>query len=110
MKSPLADPERETIIVWSEADDGCAHVYTCQPPMIRLLRRHPHARLVEEHRSEKGELTRVDYELPVACLAIFSRPRASAWERMMRSGPRRRSSRRHLSKTVQTASNGEGNS
>ncbi len=90
----LDDSERETVITWTDADHGRAHVFTCQPPMVRLLRKHPQARLLAEHRSEGGNLVGVEYELPVACLAIFIRPRASTWERMLRTGPKGRRARR----------------
>lgn len=86
----LVDKERETLIGWTDTDAGWARVYTCQPPMIRLLRKHPHARLLVEYRTERGEITGVEYQLPITCLAIFARPRASTWERMLRSGPRKR--------------------
>lgn len=94
MRASLADQERETIITWSDADGDLAHVYTCHAPMVRLLRKHPEARLLAEHRSERGAITGVEYELPVTCLAIFTRRRSSAWDRMLRVGPRRRSLRK----------------
>ena len=108
----LDDNERETVITWTDADDGRAAVYTCHPPMMRLLQKHPHAELIAEHRSERGELTGVEYELPVACLAIFTRPRRGAWDRMLRTGPRRRSPRKrsvreHL-KSAQITPGGDG--
>lgn len=97
----LDDSERETVITWTDADNGRAHVFTCQPPMVRLLRKHPQARQLTEHRSERGELTAVEYELPVACLAIFIRPRASTWERMLRTGPKGRRPRQRSLDSVQ---------
>ena len=107
-----AKEEHETLIGWTD-DEGWAHIYTCHPPMIRLLRRHPHARLLAEHRSEKGELTGVEYEMPTACLAIFIRPRPSTWEKMLRTGPRRRSPRgrsvrQHASESSQIVPIGDG--
>ena len=84
-RAPRAD-ERETVITWTDADAGKAVIYTCQPPMIRILRKHPHARLVEEQRSQAGKVTGVEYEIPVACLAILNRPRSSTWKGLVRVG------------------------
>ncbi len=78
--------ERETVITWSDADEGKAIIYTCQPPMMRVLRKHPHARLAEEYRSETGKVTGAEFEIPVACLAIPLRPRSSAWRGLVRAG------------------------
>lgn len=97
------DGERETVITLSDADQGVATIYTCQPPMARLLRRHPHARLLEEHREQGGRVTGVEFELPFACLAILARPRASTWARLQRSGPRRRAPRRRSLVSIRRA-------
>lgn len=105
----LSDSERETVITWSDADGGVAVIYTCQPPMMRLLSRHPHARLVGEHRSTGGEIVGAEYEIPVACLALLLRPRPSAWERMMRTGPKGRRPRgRSLDSAVDAKNNHSG--
>jgi hypothetical protein len=37
----LSAAERETVIHWSDADDGTAHIYTSQRPMMRKLSKHP---------------------------------------------------------------------
>ncbi len=103
--TPLTDAERETVIVFSDADKGVAHVYTSHPPLIRIMRKHPRARLLEERRLEGGELTDVEFELPFACFAILARPRASTWERILRAGPRARPSRRRPLVSVRDGQN-----
>ncbi len=90
----LTDAERETVIIFSDADGGMMRVDTSQPPLIRIMRKHPRARLLVEHRSEAGDLTGVEFELPFACLAILARPRASTWAKVLRAGPRARARRR----------------
>lgn len=62
--------ERETIINWSDADEGVAHLYTCQARMMRKLAKHPQARLVERHTDEHGKVTGEEWDLPAACVRI----------------------------------------
>jgi len=99
--APLTEAERETVIVFSDAEDDVMTIDTSQPPMIRLLRRLPGARLVEERRSEGGALTGVRFEVPFTHLALLSQPRASTWARMLRSGPRSRARRQRSLVSVQ---------
>ena len=81
----LTPAERETIVAWTDADDGTAVVYTSQPPMIARLRKHPCAKLLAKHRAGKVVIAE-EYEIPVACLAILRKPRSSLWDGMMQSG------------------------
>jgi len=60
----FTDAERETVITWTNADAGTATIYTCQKPIMRRLRNHPHARLVEQR--DGGET----WEIPVKCVSL----------------------------------------
>ncbi|HLW61188.1 MAG TPA: hypothetical protein VKV57_14895 [bacterium] len=62
--------ERETVIQWSDADQGIAHVYSCQGPMMRKLAKHPRAKLVETHRDDTEKVTAMEFELPLECVHI----------------------------------------
>ncbi len=85
MTRPLLLPsERETVIVWSDLD-ALATIYTAQPPLMARLRKHPHAKLLEEHRLD-GRIIALEFELPAACLAFFTHPRRTVWEGMIRQG------------------------
>lgn len=84
-KSPLAPAERETHLSWTDEDNGLAVVHTSQPPMIARLRKHPRARLLATQRAGKVVIAE-EYEIPVACLAILLKPRASPWGGMVQSG------------------------
>ncbi len=73
MKRPMPRvlaSDRETNIGWTDADDGVATVYTCQPPMMRKLARHPLATLQERFTDEDGRVTGEAWHLPVECIAI----------------------------------------
>jgi len=62
--------ERETVIQWSDADNGTAHVYSSQTSMMRKMAKHPKAKLVETFTDDSGAVTGVRYELPLECLRI----------------------------------------
>ncbi|HET7263700.1 MAG TPA: hypothetical protein VFL28_03455, partial [bacterium] len=49
--------ERETVIRWSDADDGIAVVWTAQRPMITRLQRIRGAERAEVHRTDGGAWT-----------------------------------------------------
>jgi len=80
----LTAPERETIISWSDADDT-AGVYTAQTPVMTRLRRHPHARLLAEHRIN-GRIIALEFELPITCISFSRRPRGDKWRGLVRGG------------------------
>lgn len=64
----MGDPaERETVVSWTGADEGMAHVYTSDPRMMRRLSRHPKAKLVETHMAGKA-VTEAEYDLPLECI------------------------------------------
>lgn len=60
--------ERETVVTWSDADEGTATIYTAQRPVMRKLRAHPLAQLVDAR--DGGET----WTLPARCVA-FRKPR-----------------------------------
>ena len=64
--------ERETNINWTDLDAGIAHVYTCQPRMMRRLSKHPQAKCIQRHLNEDGKVTGEEYELPLTCIRIVS--------------------------------------
>ena len=59
--------ERETTIQWSDADDGTATIVTYQRRVMRKLRQHPRARLIEQ--LDGGEI----WEIPAKCVNFRKR-------------------------------------
>ena len=61
--------ERETNINWTDADEGIAHVYTCQPWIRRKLRKlakkYPGFRLVMRDKDDHGKVTGVEWGVPL---------------------------------------------
>jgi hypothetical protein len=62
--------DRETTIGWTDADAGFATIYTCQPPMMRKLARHPLATLSARFTDERGRTTGEEWRIPVECIVI----------------------------------------
>jgi hypothetical protein len=79
----LTAPERETVIVMSDADE-LARVYTAQRPVITRLKKNRAARLLEEGRFEGSQWAR--FELPKSFVSFRSKQRVlSDEERQRRS-------------------------
>ncbi|HKX17061.1 MAG TPA: hypothetical protein VJT33_03505 [bacterium] len=62
--------ERETVITWSDADNGTATVYTVQRPMVTLLQKVRGAERLEVHRTEAGAWTGETWRVPVAYVQV----------------------------------------
>lgn len=60
--------ERETVIRWSDADDGIAVVWTAQRPMITRLQRIRGAERAEVHRTDGGAWTGETWRVPVVAV------------------------------------------
>ena len=60
--------ERETVIWWSDADDGIAVVWTAQRPIVTRLQRIRGAERVEVHRTDGGAWTGETWRVPVAAV------------------------------------------
>jgi PHD/YefM family antitoxin component YafN of YafNO toxin-antitoxin module len=84
----LTAPERETVIVGSDADDGLT-IWTAQRPVITKLKNNPAAVLLEEGRHEGPAWAR--FSLPADLLSFRTRRRqlgSEARERLRDSGRR----------------------
>lgn len=58
--------ERETVIIWSDADAGTAIVWTAQRPMVTRLQKIRGAERATVHRTEGGDWTGETWRVPVA--------------------------------------------
>ena len=82
--------ERETNITWSDADEGLAHIYTAQPPLMRKLAKHSQARLIVRHTDDRGRVSGEEWDLPLECIVhlragkrrVSDAQRKAAGERM----------------------------
>ncbi len=63
-----AAAERETVITWSDADNGIATVWTAQRPMVTRLQRIRGAERAEVHRTDAGAWTGETWRVPVAAV------------------------------------------
>jgi hypothetical protein len=79
----LTAPERETVIVMTDADE-LASVYTSQRAVITRLKKNPAARLLEEGRFEGSPRAR--FELPKRFVSFRSKERVFSPEESERRG------------------------
>jgi hypothetical protein len=87
----LSAPERETVIVFNDADE-VASVYTAQRRIITQLKKNPSATLVEEGVFERSPWAR--FELPKTFVSFRSKTRVlSEDERSRRAVHLRRTNR-----------------
>ena len=68
----LGDAERETVIMWSDADAGLATVFTAQRAMATRLRRLRRAVRTETSRGPRGEWWGETWQVPAACVVLRS--------------------------------------
>jgi hypothetical protein len=61
--------DRETNIQWHH-NANIAHVYTCDERMITRLKKNPVAKLVEVHRNQQGQITGMEFTIPVWSISI----------------------------------------
>jgi len=74
--APAQSGEREVVIQFDMAS-GMARIYTAWPRWYSRLRSNPSARLLEEHRDERGQLTGAEFEVPAALVSIRSKRRSA---------------------------------
>jgi hypothetical protein len=61
--------DRETNIQWNH-DDQTARIYTCDERMITRFRKNPVAKLVEKHLDQHGQITGMEFDVPVWAVRI----------------------------------------
>jgi hypothetical protein len=87
----LTAPERETVIVMTDADE-LAIVYTTQRSVITRLKKNPAAGLLEEGRFERSPWA--EFELPKRFVSFRSKRRVLSDEERQRRGAALRAVRR----------------
>ena len=93
--APQRKEEAETIFTLCDAEPGVISVYSSQPAMIRRLLRNREIVLREIHRDGLGRTTGAEFVLPISCLRIRERRRASASQLRALAMARRAAAARH---------------